>query len=177
MKKILLNALLFQIAWLVCVQANNLFALTFTACYLVFHAVFFIYRPSEWWFIFGLAAFGYFVDSLFQLAGLVRFNAAAELFPGFPAPLWLACLWLAFATTVNHSLAWLRGYPALAFLIGFFIVPLTYWAGVKISDSEVAAPVLRFYLAEAILWSLLLPVALHITTHTLDLKKRWAQLE
>ncbi|MEJ2445823.1 MAG: DUF2878 domain-containing protein [Exilibacterium sp.] len=171
LKYALVNAFLFQLVWLACVQAHNRFALAVTACYLVFHHAFFVNRIGEWRLVFGFAAVGYLADSLIQITGLVHFNGGPVA--GFLAPVWLACLWLAFCTTLNHSLAWLRPRPFVSLLIGLFLAPFTYWLGVEISGSQIASPSYRFFLAEAVLWSLLLPVATQFTEHTAASQRAW----
>ena len=47
-------------------------------------------------------------------------------FPPHGAPLWILCLWAAFALTLTRSLAWLMRRPWLAALLGALGAPLAY---------------------------------------------------
>jgi hypothetical protein len=53
--------------------------------------------------------------------------------PALPpgAPLWILSLWAAFALTLNHSLAYLRGRPWLAFAFGAIGAPLAYLSAAR----------------------------------------------
>lgn len=48
------------------------------------------------------------------------------------APPWMALLWVNFAATLNHSLAWLKGQPLMAALLGATGGPLAFWAGAQL---------------------------------------------
>lgn len=69
-------------------------------------------------------------DSALVLAGLIEFPAPARL--GAPTTLWMVALWIAFATTLGHSLGWLRGRYALGAAAGAVFGPLAYWAGSRL---------------------------------------------
>ncbi len=67
---------------------------------------------------------GYSMDSLFAYQGLLQVTPPFAI--GLPH-FWLLGLWLLFATTVNHSLAWMFARPWLAAALGAVFGPLTYW--------------------------------------------------
>jgi len=78
------------------------------------------------------------------------------------APLWMAVLWLNFASTLNHSLAWLKDQPVLACLFGASGGPLAFWAGAKLgavsfSDELVALVVLSGA------WAVLMPLVMMLS--------------
>src|SRR5690606_35510821 len=75
-------------------------------------------------------------------------------------PVWLICLWVLFATTVNHSLYWLAPYPWLAALLTGFFAPVSYYAGVQLSDAQLSQPHWQPLLAVACGWGIVFPVAL-----------------
>jgi hypothetical protein len=45
------------------------------------------------------------------------------------APLWMAALWMNFASTLDYSLAWMQGKPVLAAVFGGVGGPLAFVAG------------------------------------------------
>ena len=57
------------------------------------------------------------------------------------APFWMVSLWMAFATTLNHSLRWLTSRPWVATLSGAIGGPLAYLAGAKLGAMTLASPV------------------------------------
>lgn len=73
---------------------------------------------------------GLVADSFWQISGLVQYASAGPLSP--LAPIWIMMLWVAFALTFNHSLAWLKSKLWLAALFGLFGSPLSYWAGSRL---------------------------------------------
>lgn len=66
-------------------------------------------------------------DSLLVASGWVSYSSG--LFSPWLAPYWIITMWMLFATTLNVSLRWLRGKPALAVLMGLFGGPAAYTAG------------------------------------------------
>jgi len=68
---------------------------------------------------------GWLWESLVFGAGLVQY-------PGYGAvmaPLWMAALWMNFASTLDYSLAWMQGKPVLAAVFGGVGGPLAFVAG------------------------------------------------
>jgi len=151
---LLLNALLFQLGWWVCVLGGDGVALAFVAGALLLHWC--CSRPdaAEWLCIALSAAIGCLLDSSLHSFGILRFAETA----GFGIPLWLVALWLLFATTLNHSLRWLQARGWLAMLLGAAAGPLSYWGGEQLGAAQfgVAAPVACLILA--VCWGLLLPL-------------------
>ena len=68
---------------------------------------------------------GWLWESLVFGAGLVEYPG----FLGLMAPLWMAALWMNFASTLDYSLAWMQGKPLLAALFGGIGGPLAFVAG------------------------------------------------
>lgn len=93
-------------------------------------------------------ALGVIVDSTLAISGQVQFAA----WPFEIAPWWMTALWLAFATTLNHSLRWLMIRPALAVLVGAIGGPLAYLAGARLGALDIATPHTALPLI-ALLWS------------------------
>ena len=73
------------------------------------------------------------------------------------APYWIIALWIAFATTLNVSMRWLRGSPILAAFYGFTGGPLTYWGGMELGAMQLIN-VPASMIALAIGWGLMMPM-------------------
>jgi hypothetical protein len=98
----------------------------------------------------GLAALaGLLLDSTLAATGMVRFAAA---WPEGMAPWWMLSLWIAFATTLRHSLRWLMEHPRLAALAGSVGGPLAYWAGARLGALSIDTPARTLPLIAA-LWA------------------------
>jgi uncharacterized protein DUF2878 len=92
---------------------------------------------------------GLLVDSTLALTGQVRFASA---WPDGFAPYWMLSLWIAFATTLNHSLRWLMNRPVAAAFAGAAGGPLAYLAGAKLGALTLITPPLTLPLI-ALLWT------------------------
>lgn len=75
------------------------------------------------------------------------------------APVWIWSLWLGFALTLNHSMAFLRERPVAAALFGLVGGPLAYWTAAGAFDAVTfGAPVAWTLGALAVGWGLVLPL-------------------
>jgi len=160
-KFIIVNALAFQVVWFICVQGNNTLALAAGVMAILFH--FAIFKPDQtertlmaW--VIGLGILG---DNLILNTGFVEYSNSYTLLNFSFSPLWLVALWFAFGTTLLHSMRWLLESPKLAGLLGFLVVPFSYYAGIKLSDSVLAEGMAGylFFVLEGTLWACLLFIA------------------
>lgn len=94
-------------------------------------------------------------DTLPAALGLIDYRGGLAAFGG--TPLWIVALWLAFATTLNVSLRWLRGRLWLAVCLGAVFGPLCYAAAERLGALTLVAPASAL-LAQSIGWAVLLPV-------------------
>jgi hypothetical protein len=76
-------------------------------------------------------AAGLCIEGLLEATGWMRHAVPAPALPPGGAPLWILALWAAFAMTLNHSLAYLRGRPWLAALLGVAGAPLAYLSAAR----------------------------------------------
>ncbi len=83
------------------------------------------------------AVMGLVLDSALAATTQVRFASAGDL---LIAPFWMLSLWIAFATTLNHSLRWLMQRPVVAALGGAVFGPLAYLAGAKLGALTLPSP-------------------------------------
>lgn len=160
------NIVLFQLTWLACVAGaaaghwwlGPLALVGFAIWQLsVSHA-----RTVDLKLMLIAAALGMVVDSALVIFGLLSF---ASPWPWSSlAPAWIIALWMAFALTLNHSLAGLRDRPGLAALFGLFGGPLAYWIAVVVWGGAefTAAPTLVLTVL-GLIWALVTPLLLAIS--------------
>lgn len=86
---------------------------------------------SEIWLLLAIFALGFAVDSILIATGVLQ-QTSGSFFP----PLWLSVLWLAFATTINHSLKPLMDRRLLFLMLALAGGPLSYKVGVNLTDIE-----------------------------------------
>lgn len=144
-----LNAVLFQIGWFTCVLERSWLAVGVTVGILCVH-VLYVRAPRREWLAVGLiAGAGITQDIVLIQLGVLRFDTHP-----WP-PLWMLCMWLLFATTLNHSLRWLAERGWLASLLGAVAGPLSYLAGERLGAVSVnhdRLPIL------ALAWAITLPL-------------------
>lgn len=155
---LVLNAVMFQLVWLIAVQGNNQYALLALAFLLVVHCTLVKPHVQELRLIFAVSAAGIIADSLIMNAGWIEYQGDNH----FMIPIWLCVLWIAFATTLKHSMSWVFKTPWLPPLLGLLVVPFSYWAGIKLSKSQPLIPMERLLLMEGLIWAVLLTLIGHI---------------
>lgn len=76
---------------------------------------------------------GVVIDSAFAISGALSYAAP---FPSAQfAPLWILALWVGFALTLNHSLAYLAHRPVVATIAGAVVGPISYWSAGRAFDA------------------------------------------
>jgi hypothetical protein len=157
--KVFLNFVAFQVAWFACVLGGaNGRALAGT---MVVGAVIGLHlalarRPLPEALLIAVAAvIGLVWDSSLVALGLMSYPAG-NFAPGL-APHWIVAMWALFATSLNLSMAWLKGRPWLAVLFGAVGGPLAYLAGARLGGLQMPDPVLALGV-QALGWAVLLPV-------------------
>jgi hypothetical protein len=156
------NAVLFQLAWLVCVQGNSLWAVGITALALLLHWRFLVVAAREWQLLLVAPVLGFAIDTLLINAGVLQLSSN-----GWLSPPWLVCTWILFATTLLHSLSYLLPRNLLlSALLGFGGGPLAYYAGTRfgaaslgivVADSPAASTGIALLIL-AVCWSLVTPL-------------------
>ena len=158
----LVNLAAFQICWFACVMGAAaglpLLGPALAIVWLPLHIR--AARPAsgvELKLILAGGALGYVLDSALVLAGWLSFPQQAAL--GVPSTAWMVTLWLSFAATLRHGLAWLRGRYFLGVLLGAILGPFAYWSG-----SQLGAVVLgdapASLLAVSVEWMIAMPLLL-----------------
>ena len=133
MKK-MINFILFQLLWVACVLgADNQTiwpALSIILIMLVIFLLPSIRAKNDFIFIITCLVLGFILDS-----SLAYFNFIDYSFNyGFTriAPLWILFLWVGFALTLNHSMAWIFNNAKLGYLLMALGPPLSYISAGKL---------------------------------------------
>lgn len=155
--KPLMNAILFQIVWFVCLLAGSAWALIATVCYLLLHHRYFMTDRREWRLLFVFLGLGLLIDgSLFQIG---IFSTSTEVLSDIKTPpVWLLCLWVSVGTLFAHSLAFLRSRYLFSALLGAVGPTMSYFAGANLAGITLAEPVMLSLCVVAIVWSMVLPL-------------------
>jgi len=152
--KLIVNYLLFQLGWFACVLGGNKIALAATVVILAIH----LRCIGSWAMEKQLLAITFFlgcaIDSFLGNMAILQFHHDESRI----LPLWLACLWLIFATTLRHSLDWSRTHRLYGTVLGFVGGPLSYYAGSQLSEVTLAPPLWRTLLLLAIIWAITIPM-------------------
>lgn len=163
-----LNAVLFNVAWLLCVIGGDQIAILTAMVLLAIHLSLVANAYQEVFFIAGIAVLGYAIDSvlfaseiLIGETPLVAIgNASFSL-----APLWLFALWFCFSTTLNHCFRFLHQRIPLAVLLGAFAGTTSYLAGIRLSGVEMGGSFIQVTLTLVIIWGVLFPSLMVAAKH------------
>lgn len=162
---IIINFVLFQVAWFACVlgaaQGMPWAGPAVVAAVVAFHLAKAPLPGREIPLLVFAAVVGAIFDSLLVSAGWLVYPSG-QLFAG-TAPYWIVAMWVAFATTLNVTLHWLKGRIALAALFGAIGGPAAFYAGAALGGVVFADPVAG-YLALAVGWALLMPLLMAVAT-------------
>ncbi len=159
MKTKIVNLVIFQAGWIVCVVGGDAYAIAYTVIALLIHHRYVLEKNSEWQLVAIVTVVGSLWDILMVRSGMVYY---AE--PGFLGiPIWLICLWALFATTFMHALSWLNSYLWIAAVFAAVLGPASYWIGSELSDAYFGTPVLTSLVVMAVGWSMLFPAGIYFT--------------
>jgi hypothetical protein len=160
-----LNFVVFQVAWFACVLGGarglELAGTLTVAAALVLHVALAPRGALEIALVVVVAMVGLLWDSLVVTLGLMVYPSGSPA-PGL-APVWIVAMWALFATTLNLSLGWLKGRPALAALLGAVGGPLAYFAGHRMGGIELPDPAIAL-LVQGLGWSMLMPLLTSLAT-------------
>lgn len=111
------------------------------------------------------APVGLVVEALLMRAGVTSYSEGASV-AGWP-PAFMIGLWMAFATFINVSLAWLKPRLALAVLLGAVASGPSYLAGSKLGALTLGEPLWQSLITIGLLWAVAFPL-LVIVARRLD---------
>ena len=157
-KNIIINFVLFQISWFSCVigaakQMPWLGVIVVLVC-TAWHLSLANNKRAEIILLLIALLIGGLFDQLMQSTGLISYEAHGWSTALVPA--WILALWLAFTTTLNVSLRWMRGKWLLAILFGAVGGPLAYIGAEKLGAVSLNNLPLHFA-ALALGWGLITP--------------------
>ena len=149
-----------QIGWFACVvgaaQGYPLVAVAVASIIVILHLLRDNNLYSELCLIISAVFIGIIWESLLLASGWLAYASSGS---ANIAPIWLVAMWALFATTINHSMAWLKNRYFLALLLGAVFGPLAFIAGENLGavvflDRTVALTLL------AVGWAVLMPLLL-----------------
>ena len=166
----LFNIIGFQASWWSCVLGVKYgwpyFGPLIMAIFLLAHYSFFKVSLSEINFIVIAGFVGTIVDTIFLQSTLITYYGLT--FSSI-APFWIIAMWLGFAATINHSLAWINGRWLISFIMGAVFGPLSYLAGIKF-DALYFEQTFSLLLLLSLVWGLIVP-ALVVLNNKIILNK------
>lgn len=153
MPKLIVNALLFQLGWLVCVFTGDSLWLLIVLGILAVHFLWTSSWAAEGKLLISIFCAGAALDSFLLNLGVFEFTEPRTLIP-----LWLALLWPLLASTLNHCLAWTAQPWWRASLLGAIAGPLSYYAGARIADVHLPLGTVTTLLLLAAIWATVMPL-------------------
>ena len=154
----IINFCLFQVGWFVCILGAawnyTYIAIAISIGILFLHLYLTDKNANDIKLSAIAATFGFIFDGIMQFNNMIIYNN-----PGVPypfTPIWIVILWILFAITLNHSLAWLKGRTSLAMLFGLMGGPLVYLAGEKLMAVTIVSPNTLIVLAVG--WAFITPL-------------------
>jgi hypothetical protein len=160
-RPILINFLLFQAGWFVCVLGGAWqwpwVGVAYVALATAWHLTQVPNPRGESLLLLAAAAVGVLLDSLLPAAGWVTYPSG-QLHAAL-APVWIVALWVLFAGTLNMSMKWLKHRYLLAAVFGGIGSPMSFYAGSRLGAVTLVDPVMALG-AQAVLWALALPALL-----------------
>ena len=155
------NFIGFQIGWFACVvgaaQGYPLVAVAVASIIVILHLLRENNIYIELCLIVSAVFIGLIWESLLLASNWLSYSSSEN--NAFFAPIWLVAMWALFATTINHSMAWLKDRYFLALILGAVFGPLAFIAGENLGavvffDRPMALAAL------ALGWSALMPLLL-----------------
>ncbi len=162
-KSSILNALVYQAGWFVCVvgaasgweTAGAVAALLLALGHLRLAE-----RPDlEWPLMLAAATIGIVVDSLHGAFGILDFRGHEA---GTLAPLWIVALWVQFGTALHFCLRWLSGRYLLACALGLVGGPMAFLGGERLGAATFGEPRALSLAILGLSWALVLPALIWI---------------
>lgn len=101
------------------------------------------------------AVIGFVIDSGFAQTDLITYFTATPW--AHLAPIWIIALWMSFALTLNHSLAYLKTHALVAAGLGGIGAPLAYLAAAHWGALAFPASALPSLILLAAVWAVLTP--------------------
>ena len=164
-QRIIINFVLFQLAWVAFVlsAAYQLPWLGFMlGVSLVSIQLAFMPNPiKELQLVIVVCMIGAVFDQLLLNHGVVQYQAHG--WSVGLVPVWIVGLWIAFASTLNVSMRWLRQSRLMAIALGAVGGPLAYMAAQKLGAVTLTITP-SSHIVLAVGWAALMPLLVHLST-------------
>jgi hypothetical protein len=161
---LIINFILFQVAWFACVigagQGMPWLGVAVTAVVLTWHFYQAKQFTSEVLLMLAALAIGATFDQAMLSLGYINYinNGWNATF----VPVWILALWLAFASTLNMSLRWMRTKHLLAVTFGAIGGPLAYLGAEKLGAVILHGS--QSYIPLSIGWAIITPLLVFFST-------------
>ena len=168
--KNIFNIIGFQTGWWACVLGTkNGFPYLGPLVMLIFLFIHFSRldnRNNEIFFAVLVGLVGTVVDTVLLQTKLIEYKG---VYTDNIAPLWITAMWIGFAATINHSLAWLNNKWIMSFALGAIFGPLSYYTGIKFEALHFEISVLTISIL-ALLWGVVIPYIYYLNGKVLSKK-------
>lgn len=155
----IINILLFQIAWFAAVlgaaNGNEWHGPLAVALVLAVHLALTPDRRGELKLLLAAGILGFCFDTALKAGGIV--DPRGDFLPHpFSAP-WMVSMWINLATTLNVSLAWLKGRYPLAVIFGGIGGGAAYYGGARMG-ATVSLPDVQGIMILIVGWGIMMPI-------------------
>lgn len=154
---LIVNALVFQAAWFLCVLGGSIVAVATTLIVLVLHLQWVRDKRREGVFLMQCAGIGFVCDLILVQGGVLVTGGSLP-------PLWLSCLWPLFGSTVGFALRAFHGRFLMCVVGGALLAPLSYFGGVRLSGSTLLEPTWLALVIVGAFWAVIFPMLIHLYT-------------
>lgn len=165
----LANFLAFQIGWWACIlsaaDGRPVIGIGVAAVLVSAHLAL-VRSRGEVLLILTAGVVGLVLDGALAARGLLVFDELDAPFLG-PLPLWMAALWMNFAISLNHVMAWMRGRYLIGVLFGVLGGPSTYFAGERLGALSLGPDLVESLVGIGIVWAVAMPALLFATERLL----------
>ncbi|MGB2742002.1 MAG: DUF2878 domain-containing protein [Cognaticolwellia sp.] len=161
----ILNIAIFNIAWFGLVFVGNLF-IPIAVILLSIQFRYFPVMKNEIQLIIFVVTIGSLLDLSLVHFGIFTFPSTQGI------PFWLITLWLCFASTIRHSLAFLANSRVLQCLVGGVFAPLSYLAGANFSAVQLSPSFAVSYVILACLWAPLMILIFTVSAWLLPIEEK-----
>ncbi len=159
---VILNVISFELLWWASVTSAELYITPWISLLVLAFVLAHLHTVEGWhqrWPLFATALIGCLFDQLGYSLGWVSFNYHHQW--QMLIPLWMIGLWLAFACTLNVSMAWLSNKLWLAAVLGAIFGPISYVIANRLSVVNFPYQSLSM-LWIGVEWAILMPLLLYI---------------
>lgn len=160
---LIINFILFQVAWFACVigagKGIPWFGVAVTAAALLWHFYQAKHLKSEFLLMLSALLIGASFDQAMLSFGLIDYvnNGWSSAL----VPVWILALWLAFTSTLNVSLRWMRGKQFIAIAFGAIGGPMAYYGAEKLGAVMLHGA--QSYISLSIGWAIITPLLLAVS--------------